>query len=55
MVKRTNLKQITIKKGESLFHKERIAPVPLYLKMTFSPVALYKKNDGSESLLSLFT
>ena len=55
MVKRTNVKRISLKKSKSLFHKERIAPVTLYLKTTFSPIALYKKSDGSESLLLLFT
>ena len=43
MEKRANLKQITVKKFESLYHKERIAPVTLNLKVTFSPIALYKK------------
>ena len=47
-------KRITVKKSESLFYKEQIAPITVYLKMTFSPVALYKKRDGSKSLLSLF-
>ena len=50
MVKRTNLKWITPKKSETLFHKEHISPDTLYLKATFSPVALYKKKDRSESL-----
>ena len=45
MVKTTNLKRITLKKRESLFHKERIAPITLYLKTTLSSVALYKKSD----------
>ena len=53
-VKITNLKRITLKKSGSLVHKERIAPVTLYLKTTFSPVALFVNSDGSESLLSLF-
>ena len=48
MEKRANLKQITVKKFESLYHKERIAPVTLYLKVTFSPIALYKKSNGSD-------
>ena len=52
MVKRMNLKWITLKKSESLFHKEWIAPVTFYLKTTFSPVALNKKS--CELLLLLF-
>ena len=32
MVKRINVKWITLKKSESLFHKEQIAPVTLYLR-----------------------
>ena len=48
MLKRSNLKHITFKKSESLFRKERIVPVTLYLKTTFSPVALYKKSDKSD-------
>ena len=39
---------ITHKKSESLFHKEKIAPVTLYLKTKFSPVNLYKKSNGRE-------
>ena len=57
MVKSTNLKRITLKKSESLFHKERIAPVTLYFMETFSPISLYKKcdwSDGSKSLSLLF-
>ena len=48
MVKRTNLKWITFKKSKSLFHK---APVTLYLKMTFPPVAFYKKSDREQIVL----
>ena len=47
MVKKTNLKRITVKKSKSLFYKEQIAPITVYLKMTFSPVALYKRGTGA--------
>ena len=40
LVKITNLKWINLNKKKLLFHKERIAPVTLYFKTTFSPVAL---------------
>ena len=33
---------------ESHFHKEQTAPITLYIKTTFSPIALYKKSDWSE-------
>ena len=45
MVIRTNWKRITLKKSESLFHKEQIAPITIYLKTTFSPLTLQKKSD----------
>ena len=45
--------QITVKKSPLLFQIERISPVPLYLKMTFSPVVLYKTSNGS-NLVSFF-
>ena len=49
MVKITNLKRITLKKSESIFHIERLTPFTLYLKTTFSPVALLsKKSDKSD-------
>ena len=54
MVKRTNLKRITLKKSKSIFHKERIAPVTLYLQTTFSPVPLSVNSDKTDLLLSLF-
>ena len=54
MVIRTNWKQITLKKSESLFHKEQIAPITIYLKTTFSPLTLYKKSDWRDLLPSLF-
>ena len=51
VVKRTNLKEITLKKIESFFHKKQIAPVTIYFKnCTFAPVALFVKSDKSESL-----
>ena len=53
MVKRTNLKRITLKKSKSIFHKERIAPVTLYLQTTFSPVPLSVNSDKTDLLLSL--
>ena len=45
--------RITVKKSQLLFQIERISPVPLYLKMTFSPVVLYKTSNGS-NLVSFF-
>ena len=48
MVKRTNLMKITLKNSESLFHKQRIIPVTLYLNTSFSSVALFVKSDQSE-------
>ena len=47
MVKRTNLKQITLKKSKTLFHKERIAPVTLDLK-TFSLSDFTKRAMGAK-------
>ena len=36
--------------SDSLFHKEQIAPVTLYLKMTFSPVTRAKKGRTEEKI-----
>ena len=51
-MKGTNLKRITVKKSESLFHNE--SPNLKILKVKFSTVALSVKSYWSESILSLF-
>ena len=48
MAKRTKLKQITLKKSESLFHKKQIDPVTLHLKTTFSSVTLFLSAMGAK-------
>ena len=47
---RTNLKQITLKKSKSLFHKEQIAPVTHSFKTTFSPVSFLKSERAKERI-----
>ena len=49
-VERTNLKRITLKKSESLFHEELIAPFTLNLKATLYLVSLYKQCNRRELL-----
>ena len=49
-VERMNLKRITLKKSESLFHEELIAPFTLNLKATLYLVSLYKQCNRRELL-----